>query len=78
MHLGPRIILLIRFSTGYGKRSIVTPPKNKERRLVVAKPLLPFRVGLNVILVVVKGVTPPFVKNCTPRVGCGNKMASWS
>src|SRR5215472_9028868 len=56
MHFGLGIILLIRFSTGYGKRSIVPPPKNKERRLVVAKPLLPSRVGFNVILVVVKQI----------------------
>ena len=56
VYLGSGVILLVRFSTGYRERSIVTPPKNKEWRLAVAKPLLPFRVGLEVILVVVKEV----------------------
>ena len=55
-YLGSGVILLVRFPTGYRERSIVTPPKNKEWRLVVAKPLLPFRVGLEVILVVVKEI----------------------
>jgi hypothetical protein len=56
VYLGLRIILLVCFSTGHRKRSIVPPPKNKERRLVVAEPLLPSRVGLDVILVVVKEI----------------------
>jgi hypothetical protein len=56
VYLGSGVILLVRFSTGYRERSIVTPPKNKERRLAVAKPLLPFRVGLEIVLVVVKEV----------------------
>src|SRR5438132_10061064 len=56
VYLGPGVILLVRFATGYRERSIVTAPKNKERRLVVAKPLLPFGVGFKVILVVVKEV----------------------
>src|SRR5215831_2965955 len=56
VYLGSRVILLVSFSTGYGERSVVTPPENKQRRFVVAKPLLPFRVGLDVILIVVKEV----------------------
>ena len=50
MYLGSGVILLVRFSTGYRKRGIVTSPKNKEWRLGIAKPLLPFRVGFDVIL----------------------------
>jgi hypothetical protein len=56
MDLGSRVILLVGFAAGYRERSIVTPPKNQERRLVVTKPLLPFRVGFEVILIVVKEV----------------------
>jgi hypothetical protein len=43
VYLGARVIPLVRLSASYGERSIVTPPKNKQRRLVVTKPLLPFR-----------------------------------
>jgi hypothetical protein len=56
VNLGSGVILLVRFSTGYRERSIVTPPKNKEWRLGIAKPLLSFRIGLEVILVVVKEI----------------------
>lgn len=53
---GAGIILLVGFSAGDCEGGVVAAPYDKEGRLMVAEPLLPFGVGFDVVLVVVEEV----------------------
>src|SRR6516225_6293192 len=56
MYLSPRVISFVCFRTRYSEGSIVASPQNQERRFVVPKPTLPYRIGLDVILIVIEQV----------------------
>src|SRR5205814_2803501 len=52
MHLGSGHVLAIRLGTGNDKRGIVTSPEDQQGGLMVAKPFLPNRISLQVVLII--------------------------